>query len=91
MSYDSEGSLPLLLADLYAEELRSKGTSDAAIKTEVENDYKSGRLKAPSKPGLRYMPSSDNRLGPTPDHTTVRIPPALYVLRAIYDRERLGI
>jgi hypothetical protein len=75
MCYDAEGSRTLLLADLYREELRSKGTSEAEIKTEVANGYKSGRFKAPSKPGIRYMLSSDNRLGPTPDHKTVRVPP----------------
>jgi hypothetical protein len=75
MCYDAEGSRTLLLADLYAEELRSKGTSEAEIKTDVANGYKSGRFKAPTKPGIRYMLSSDNRLGPTRDHKTVRIPP----------------
>jgi hypothetical protein len=75
MCYDAEGSGTLLLADLYKEELRSKGTPEAEIKTEVANGYKSGRFKAPSKPGIRYMLSSDNRLGPTPDHKTVRVPP----------------
>lgn len=75
MCYDAEGSRTLLSADLYAEELRSKGTSEADIKAEIANGYKSGRFKAPSKPGIRYMLSSDNRLGPTPDHKTVRVPP----------------
>jgi hypothetical protein len=75
MCYDAEGSRTLLLADLYAEELRSKGTSDAEIKSEVANGYKTGRFKPPGKPGIRYMLSSDNRLGPTPDHRTVRVPP----------------
>ncbi len=75
MCYDAEGSQTLLLADLYREELRSKGTSEAEIKTEVANGYKAGRFKAPSKTGIRYMLSSDNRLGPTPDHRTVRVPP----------------
>jgi hypothetical protein len=75
MCYDAEGSQTLLLADLYREELRSRGTPEAEIKTEVANGYKAGRFKAPSKPGIRYMLSSDNRLGPTQDHKTVRVPP----------------
>lgn len=75
MCYDAEGSRTLLVADLYAEELRSKGTADGEIKTEVTNGYKSGRFKAPSKQGVRYMLSSDNRLGPTADHKTVHVPP----------------
>lgn len=75
MCYDPEGSQTLLLVDLYQEDLRSKGTSEGAIKTEVTNGYNAGRFKAPSKPGVRYMLSSDNRLGPTPDHRTVHVPP----------------
>lgn len=75
MCYDPEGSQTLLLADLYREELRSKGTSEPEIKIEIANGYKTGRFKPPSKPGVRYMLSSDNRLGPTPDHKTVRVPP----------------
>jgi hypothetical protein len=74
MCYDAEGSQTLLLADLYKEELRSKGMSEADIKSEIANGYKTGRFKAPSKPGIRYMLSSDNRLGPTPDHKTVHVP-----------------
>jgi hypothetical protein len=75
MCYDAEGSRTLLLADLYAEELRSKGTPEADIKAEISNGYEAGRFKAPSKQGIRYMLSSDNRLGPTPDHKTVHVPP----------------
>ena len=75
MCYDAEGSRTLLPADLYAEELRSKGSSEAEIKAEIANAYSAGRFKAPSKPGIRYMLSSDNRLGPTPDHKTIRVPP----------------
>jgi hypothetical protein len=75
MCYDAEGSQTLLLADLYGEELRSKGESEDEIKSEVANGYKAGRFKAPSKSGIRYMLSSDNRLGPTRDHKTVKVSP----------------
>jgi hypothetical protein len=75
MCYDSEGSRTLLLADLYGEELRSKGASDADIRAKISNGFKGGRFKAPTKPGVRYMLSGNNRLGPTPDHKTVHVPP----------------
>jgi hypothetical protein len=73
--YDPEGSRTLLLADLYGEELRAKGTPEAEIKPDIKNGFKDGQFKAPSKPGVRYMLSSDNRLGPTPDGKTVYVPP----------------
>jgi hypothetical protein len=72
--YDPEGSRTLLQVDLYKEELRSKGTSEDDIKTAVENGYKDGHFKGPSKPGVLYMLSSDNRLGPTADKGTVHFP-----------------
>jgi hypothetical protein len=72
--YDAEGSRTLLLVDLHSEELRSKGTSEADIKTDIANGYKEGRFKAPSRPGVEYMLSSDNRLGPTADGGTVHFP-----------------
>jgi hypothetical protein len=74
MCYDPEGSRTLLHVELYKEELRSKGTSEADIKTAVANGYRDGRFKAPRKPGVLYMLSSDNRLGPTPDNGTIHFP-----------------
>jgi hypothetical protein len=74
MCYDAEGSQTLLLAELHRAELLAKGTSEADIKTDIANGYKDGRFKAPSKPGVLYMLSGDNRLGPTPDHGTAHIP-----------------
>jgi hypothetical protein len=73
--YDAEGSRTLLLADLYREELRVKGTPEAEIEPDIKNGFKDGQFKAPSKPGVRYMLSSDNRLGPTADGETVYVPP----------------
>jgi hypothetical protein len=74
MCYDPEGSQTLLPVELYREELRTKGMSDAEIKTEIANGWKDGRFKAPSKPGVLYMLSSDNRLGPTADNGTQHVP-----------------
>ena len=75
MCYDPEGSRTLLIVDLYAEELRSRGTSEGEIKADIAKGYKESRFKAPSKPGVLYMLSSDNRLGPTPESGTAHVPP----------------
>jgi hypothetical protein len=74
MCYDPEGSRTLLPVELYREELRIKGTSEDEIKTDVARGYKDGRFKPPGRPGILYMLSSDNRLGPTPDHGTAHFP-----------------
>jgi hypothetical protein len=75
MCFDAEGSRTLLQVELYEAELRAKGTSEDEIKNEVAEGYKDGRFKAPSKPGVEYMLSSDDRLGPTADHGTVHVAP----------------
>jgi hypothetical protein len=74
MCFDPEGNRALLPVYLYREELRTNGTSEAEIKTDVANGYKQGRFQAPSKPGVLYMLSSDNRLGPTSDGGTAHVP-----------------
>ena len=75
MCWDPEGSRTTLLAYLYGEELRSKGVSEAQIRADIADGYRQGRFKAPGKPGLLYMLSSDNRLGPTSDGQTAHVPP----------------
>jgi hypothetical protein len=75
MCWDAEGSRTTMLAYVYGEELRSKGTSEDEIRADIASGYKDGRFKAPAKPGLLYMLSPDNRLGPTPDGGTAHFPP----------------
>jgi hypothetical protein len=75
--FDAEGSGTILLVYLHEEELRSSGKSEAEIKEDVAQGYKEGRFKYASKPGFLYMMSSENRLGPTPDHGTAHFPPHL--------------
>lgn len=75
MCYDPEGSKTLLQVQLYEEELRSKGTSEADITKTAADGYKDGRFKAPSRPGVLYMLSSDNRLGLISGNGTGHFPP----------------
>ena len=75
--FDAEGSRTLLPVYLHGEELRTSGKSEAEIKTDVAQGYKEGRYKYPDKPGFLYMMSTQNRLGPTPDHGSASFPPHL--------------
>jgi hypothetical protein len=63
--FDAEGSRTTLIRRMHMEELRAEGKSEAEIKADIANGYKEGRFKDPSKPGFRYMMSSENRLGGT--------------------------
>jgi hypothetical protein len=66
MCFDAEGSRTLVPVHLRMEELRSQGKPEAEIKADIASGYKDGRFKAPSKPGVLYMMSTQNRLGPDP-------------------------
>jgi hypothetical protein len=75
--FDAEGGRTTWIVRMREEELRSSGKSEEEIKADIANGYKEGRYKYPNKPGFLYMMSSENRLGPTPDHGTVSFPPHL--------------
>lgn len=60
--FDAEGTATTLLTRLFAEEERAKGKSEDEIKAEIHHGYKSGRFKAPSKPGIVYMLSDNTSL-----------------------------
>lgn len=74
--FDAEGSRTILVAHLQEEELRSNGKSEDEIKAEVAKGYKEGRFKNPTKLGLLYMMSSENRL-PSGNGNSASFPPHL--------------
>jgi hypothetical protein len=53
--FDAEGTATTLPTRIFVEEERAKGKAEDQIKTEIDAAYKSGRFKAPSKPGIVYM------------------------------------
>jgi hypothetical protein len=62
MCFDAEGSRTLLLVHLFTEEMRAKGNSEDQIDADILAGYKDGRFKAPGKPGICYMLSTENYL-----------------------------
>lgn len=53
--FDAEGTATTFPTRLFVEEQRAKGKNEVAIKSELEEGYKSGKFKAPGKPGIVYM------------------------------------
>jgi hypothetical protein len=53
--FDAEGTATTLLTRLFVEHQRAKGKTEDEIKSELADGYKSGRFKAPAKPGIVYM------------------------------------
>jgi hypothetical protein len=74
---DAEGSRTLLPVYMHGEELRENGKSEAEIKADTASGYKDGRYQYPSKPGMLYMMSSQNRLSAMSEHGTGIFPPHL--------------
>jgi hypothetical protein len=66
MCFDAEGSRTTMLVYIRKEELRDEGKSEAQIQAEIKNGYADGTFKAPARPGVVYMMSCSNRLGPDP-------------------------
>ena len=75
--FDAEGSATTLLSRLYAEEQRAKGKSEEQIKSEIEAGYKSGKFRAPQKPGIVYMMSEQGYLLVPGTNRLVQLPPHL--------------
>jgi hypothetical protein len=53
--FDAEGMATTLPTRLFVEEERAKGKGEDEINTALAERYKSGRFKAPGKPGIVYM------------------------------------
>jgi hypothetical protein len=56
--FDAEGSATTLATRLFAEEMRGRGRSEEEINTAIQDGYKTGKYRAPGKPGIVYMMSS---------------------------------
>lgn len=75
--FDAEGSATTLPTRLYVEEQRAKGRSEEQIKAEIDEGYRSGKYKSPSKPGIVYMMSDKGYLQVPGTNKMVPIPPHL--------------
>jgi hypothetical protein len=75
--FDAEGSATTLLSRLFAEEQRAQGKSEEQIKSEIEAGYKSGKFRAPQKPGIVYMLSEHGYLLVPGTNRLVQLPPHL--------------
>jgi len=74
--FDAEGATTTLPTRLFVEEQRAKGRTEDQIKTDLDAGYKSGKFKAPAKPGIVYM-ISDNGVLLVAGNKLVHIPPHL--------------
>ena len=74
--FDAEGSATTFLTRIFVEDQRAKGKSEDEINAALAAGYKSGKFRAPGKPGIVYMMSdqgfliipSVNKIVPIPPH-----------------------
>jgi hypothetical protein len=88
--YDAEGGATTLQARLYREELRAAGIPEEEIQKKIDAGYKTGTLKAPRKPGLAYMLSTQNKAISPIDNRMVHVPPHLMFYAPYTTNKDLG-
>ncbi len=57
--FDAEGSETTLVTRLFVEEMRGRGKTEEEIDAALEDGYKSGKYRAPRRPGIVYMLSNE--------------------------------
>ena len=75
--FDAEGSATTLVTRLHVEQLRAQGKSEEQIKAELDAGYKSGKFRAPQKPGIVYMMSDQGYIFVASLNRLVQLPPHL--------------
>jgi hypothetical protein len=75
--FDAEGSATTLQSRFLAEDLRAKGKSENEVTAAIAEGYKSGKFRAPQKPGIVYMMSDAGYLYIAQLNKMVHLPPHL--------------
>jgi len=88
--FDAEGSATTLATRIYVEEQRAAGKSEDEIRSGLDQGYKSGKFKAPGKPGIVYMLSDRGYLF-FPGHADlIHVPPHLMFYAPYATEKDLG-
>jgi hypothetical protein len=75
--FDAEGSATTFATRVFAEEQRAQGKSEEEINAAIADGYKSGKFRAPRKPGIVYMLSTLGYLYSAQNNQLVHLPPHL--------------
>ena len=88
--FDAESSATTLKVRIFSEEKRAAGIKDEEIARQVEAGYKSGRFRAPRKPGIIYMLSPYNRVFDPESKKIIRFPGHLMFLAPFITEKEAG-
>lgn len=90
--YDAEGSRTSLLASLERARIMMTGVDTPSIDRMIDAEYKSGRLRAPTKTGIAYMLSRDFvRRDPKTGEAKTLFPPHVMVYAPYLRNEDIGV
>jgi hypothetical protein len=87
---DAEGTRTLLPRMLKVAELRAQGKSPDEIQRFVADAFAKGVFRPPSRPGIDYMPSTEN-LMPNPKGVVVAYPPHVMFYGPYLTNDDLGV
>jgi hypothetical protein len=88
--FDAEGSTTTLPTRLYVEEQRAKGETEEQIKAAIDEGYKSGKFRAPGKPGIVYMMSDSGFILVPEKNQIFHVPPHLMFYAPYYMDKDIG-
>lgn len=88
--FDAEGSATTIPVRIYVEEQRAGGKSEDEISSALESGYKSGKFRAPQKPGIAYMMSTQGHILIHSINKVVAIPPHLMFYAPYATEKDLG-
>lgn len=88
--FDAEGTATTLPTRLFAEEQRAQGKTEEQIDAAIKDGYKSGKFRAPSKPGIVYMMSDEVYILIRSAQKIVHVPPHLMFYAPYAKDEDIG-
>jgi hypothetical protein len=88
--FDAEGTATTLPTRLFAEEQRAQGKTEEQIDAAIKDGYKSGKFRAPSKPGIVYMMSDEVYILISSAQKIVHVPPHLMFYAPYAKDEDIG-
>jgi hypothetical protein len=88
--FDAEGSATTLPTRLFAEEQRAQGKTEEQIDAAIKDAYKTGKFRAPGKPGIVYMMSDQAYILIPGTQKIVHVPPHLMFYAPYAKDEDIG-
>jgi hypothetical protein len=88
--FDAEGSATTLPTRIFAEEQRAQGKTEEQIDAAIKGGYKTGKFRAPGRPGIVFMMSDEAYILIPSVQKIVHVPPHLMFYAPYAKDEDIG-